>query len=165
MKKILCQPCFRDQIRSYGKRLPREQIFDIFASGGNLHSRLQLSRDNGVKLGKNLQTQTAIAGLPEIGDPLGGSHLLVSLRCVPGIDEHIGIDENATVHEFLPAWDSSCRACSADEASSRDNVAWKDDRTARSSFSPGAFLLPIWKCSCPARRPLFLPIGPLLHPW
>jgi hypothetical protein len=86
------------------------------------------------------------------------------LRCVPAVHEHIGIDENATVHAFLPAWDILFQACSIDGAFSRDNVAWKNDRTVRSSFPPGAFLLPIWKRSCPARRPLFLPIGPLLHP-
>src|SRR4030042_216762 len=55
MKEILYKPCFSNQIGGYGERLPGKQIFDIFAGVGYLHSRLQLSRDNRVKFGKDLQ--------------------------------------------------------------------------------------------------------------
>jgi len=164
MEKILNAPRFSDQIRYHRQRLPSQQILDIFAGTGCLHSGFQLSCDNGVKLGNDLHAQSPGAAFPEMGDPFSCLGLFVDLRCVPAVHEDIGIDENATVHEFLPVGDILFQARLRGEASSRDNAAWTWNRNARSSFSRGAFLPPIWKRSFPARRPLLLPTGRPLHP-
>jgi hypothetical protein len=49
--------------------------------------------------------------------------------------QKMGVDENATAHEFLLAWEILCRACSTDGAFSRDNsiVAKK---SSENSFPP-----------------------------